>query len=44
MVCKFFDEKTSGSSIKNEIFLIKNYLKNYTNQLPIIRNFNKRKD
>ena len=33
MVYKFLDKETSGSGIKMKIFLIKNYRKNYKNQL-----------
>ena len=33
MVYKFFDKKASGGTVKNELFLIKNKQKNYTNQL-----------
>ena len=42
MVCKFFDEKTSGSSIKNENILNKELSEE--SYKPIIRNFNKRKN
>ena len=42
MVCKFFDEKTSGSSIKNENILNQELSEEL--QKPIIRNFNIRKD
>ena len=41
MVYKFFDRKASGSGIK--MFLIKNQLKNDTNQLLKLLLFNKRK-
>ena len=33
IVYKFFDKKSSGSSIKNENISYKSLLKNYTNQL-----------
>ena len=33
MVCKCFDKKAFGSSIKKRIFQTKNQLKNYANQL-----------
>ena len=42
MVCKFFGEKTSGSSIKNENILNKELAEE--SHKPIIRNSNKRKD
>ena len=41
MVFKFFDKKTSGSSIKNENISNKELAKEL--QKPIIREFNKRK-
>ena len=41
MVYKFFDKKTSGSSIKNENVLNKKLAKEL--HKPIIRTFNKRK-
>ena len=33
MVYKFFDKKTSGSSVKNENMSNKDFRENYTNQL-----------
>ena len=42
MVCKFFGEKTSGSSIKNENILNQELSEEL--HKPIIRNFNIRKD
>ena len=33
LIYNFFDKKTSAVVLKMKIFLIKNYMRNYTNQL-----------
>ena len=41
MVCKYFDKKTSGNNIKNEIVSSKDLTKELSK--PIISEFNQRK-